>query len=124
MLSDLGRREDALTAAKEAVWLRRTLAAQRPDVFRPDLAMSLSVAAQCFDAFEQFEEGMAANIEAISVLTDPYVRLPPAFAPLMAAMVREYLARCEKQGSEQDMALLGPVAAVFQRLQSQQEDKT
>ena len=123
-LRDLGRREDALAAAGEAVWLRRTLAAQRPDVFRPDLATSLMVAAQCFDAFEQFEEGMAANIEAIAILTDPYVRLPQAFASLMAAMVRQYLARCEKQGSEPDMALLGPVAAVFQRLQSQQEDKT
>ncbi len=37
-LSDLGRREEALAAAEEAVGLYRELAAARPDAFRPDLA--------------------------------------------------------------------------------------
>ena len=41
-LSDLGRREDALAAAQEAVDLYRQLAADRPDAFLPDLAMSLN----------------------------------------------------------------------------------
>ncbi len=40
-LSDLGRREDALNAAEEAVSIRRRLASERPDAFIPDLAMSL-----------------------------------------------------------------------------------
>ena len=38
-LSDLGRREDALAAAQEAIDIHRRLAAERPDAFRPDLAM-------------------------------------------------------------------------------------
>ena len=42
MLSELGRREDALALAQEAVHIRRTLAAQRPDAFPPDLAASLN----------------------------------------------------------------------------------
>jgi hypothetical protein len=41
ILRDLGRREDALAAAQEGTDLYRRLAAERPDVFRPDLAMSL-----------------------------------------------------------------------------------
>jgi tetratricopeptide (TPR) repeat protein len=41
-LSDLGHREDALTAIQEAVELYRKLAADRPAAFNPDLAMSLN----------------------------------------------------------------------------------
>jgi hypothetical protein len=41
-LSDLGRREEALAAAQEAVDIRRRVAAARPDAFLPDLAMSLN----------------------------------------------------------------------------------
>ena len=40
-LSDVGRREDALAAAEEAVALRRELARARPDAFTPNLAGSL-----------------------------------------------------------------------------------
>ena len=35
MWGELGRREDALALAQEAVHIRRTLAAQRPDAFPP-----------------------------------------------------------------------------------------
>ena len=42
MLSALGRREEALEQAQEAVKLYRELAAARPDAFRPDLAGSLN----------------------------------------------------------------------------------
>jgi hypothetical protein len=38
----VGGREEALAAAQEAADLYRALATKRPDVFRPDLAMSLS----------------------------------------------------------------------------------
>ena len=39
--SDLGRREEALAAAQEAVDIYRRLAQTRPDAFLPDLATSL-----------------------------------------------------------------------------------
>src|ERR1035441_1674199 len=39
-LSDLGRREEALAQAEEAVRLYRQLAQGRPDAFLPDLASS------------------------------------------------------------------------------------
>src|SRR6267378_7782297 len=38
-LRDLGRREEALTAAEEAVRHYRALAAARPDAFTPNLAL-------------------------------------------------------------------------------------
>ena len=41
-MSELGRREDALAAAQEAIDIYRRLAAERPDAFLPDLAMSLN----------------------------------------------------------------------------------
>ena len=41
-LADLGRREDALAAIREAAGIYRELAAARPNMFRPDLAMSLN----------------------------------------------------------------------------------
>ena len=122
-LSTLGRREDALAAAEEAVGLRRTLAAQRPDAFRPDLATSLMVLAGVLDGLARAEEAVAANVEAIATLTDHFVRMPPAFAQSMGAMARDYLERCEKLDREPDMALLAPVLAVFGRMQGQQGDQ-
>ncbi len=50
MLSEVGDREAARSAAREAADLYRALSAQRPDAFRPDLARSLMVQAQCLDA--------------------------------------------------------------------------
>ena len=44
-LSALGRREEALNAAEEAVGHYRALAAARPDAFIPDLALSLNTLA-------------------------------------------------------------------------------
>ncbi|WP_037462702.1 tetratricopeptide repeat protein, partial [Skermanella stibiiresistens] len=41
-LSALGRREEALERAGEAVAVYQELAAARPDAFRPDLALSLN----------------------------------------------------------------------------------
>ena len=41
-LSELGRREDALAAAREANDIYRRLATDRPDAFLPDLATSLN----------------------------------------------------------------------------------
>ncbi len=49
MLSDLGRREEALKAAEEAVGLYRPLADARPDIFIPDLAGSLNTLANTLE---------------------------------------------------------------------------
>ncbi|HEY1931106.1 MAG TPA: hypothetical protein VGG99_03765 [Acetobacteraceae bacterium] len=121
-LSDLGEREAALAAAREAAELYRTLAAQRPDAFRPYLATSLSVRANCFEAAGQMEYALADDVEAIALLAPMFVRLPQAFAPLMRAVARGYLQRCEKHGRQPDQALLAPVVAAFDQLRGEQDD--
>ena len=63
-LSDLGRREEALAAAQEAVNIRRDLARARPEAFTPDLAMSLNNLANVLAALGRREEALAAAQEA------------------------------------------------------------
>jgi tetratricopeptide (TPR) repeat protein len=109
-LSDLGNQEAALTVAREAVDIRRTLAGERPDTLRPDLATSLAVLADCLEAADQPEPALAADVEAVAALTPAFLRTPQAFTPLMGAVVRDYLRRCEAFGTEPDAALLAPVA--------------
>ena len=64
-LSDLGRREEALSAAEEAVGLYRALAAARPDAFLPDLAMSLNNLANRLNDLGRREEALSAAEEAV-----------------------------------------------------------
>jgi tetratricopeptide (TPR) repeat protein len=64
-LSDLGRREEALAAAQEAVDIYRDLARARPEAFTPDLAMSLNNLANCLSALGRREEALAAAQEAV-----------------------------------------------------------
>ncbi|MEA3274615.1 MAG: hypothetical protein U9Q81_04820, partial [Pseudomonadota bacterium] len=63
-LSALGRREAALAAAQDAAELYRELAAQRPDAFRPDLAMSLNNLASFLSALGRREAALAAAQDA------------------------------------------------------------
>jgi tetratricopeptide (TPR) repeat protein len=63
-LSDLGRREDALTAIEEAVRLRRQLAAARPDAFTPDLARSLNNLSNRLSDLGRREDALTAAQEA------------------------------------------------------------
>ena len=83
-LSNLGRPEAALEAAREAVAIRRRLAADRPDAFLPDLATSLSNLGNCLSELGRREEALAAAREG----TDIYRRLatgrPDAFLPDLA----------------------------------------
>ena len=64
-LSDLGRREEALAAAEEAVRLYQQLAQQRPDAFLPDLATSLNNVANRLSELGRREEALATAEEAL-----------------------------------------------------------
>ena len=63
-LSNLGRREEALAQAQEAVRLYQQLAAARPDAFLPDLAMSLNNLANRLSNLGRREEALAQAQEA------------------------------------------------------------
>jgi tetratricopeptide (TPR) repeat protein len=66
-LSGLGRREEAVAAAQEAVDIRRRLAAARPDAFLPDLAMSLNNLGARLSGLGRRDEAVAAAQEAVAV---------------------------------------------------------
>jgi tetratricopeptide (TPR) repeat protein len=109
-LSALGRREEALVAAEEAVQLYRALAAARPDAFTPNLAKSLSVLGDMLEALERISEALPNDEQAVRLLL-PYLLLHPAsFAGPIATYAGDYIRRCELAGREPDGALLGKVA--------------
>ena len=66
-LSTLGRREDALAAATEAVTIRRDLARARPEAFTPNLGISLNNLARILFALGRREEAVAAAQEAAAL---------------------------------------------------------
>ncbi|MBM4328263.1 MAG: tetratricopeptide repeat protein [Deltaproteobacteria bacterium] len=84
MLSDLGRREEALKAAKEAVEIYRDLAKARPDAFLPDLAMSLNNLGGRLSNLGRREEALEAAQEATEIYQGLAKARPDAFLPDLA----------------------------------------
>jgi tetratricopeptide (TPR) repeat protein len=83
----LGKREEALAAAQEAVKLYRALAQKSPDAFNPDLARALGVFGTVLDASGRREEALDSFEEGVRVL-EPYCRaLPEAYGGLMTFLV-------------------------------------
>jgi tetratricopeptide (TPR) repeat protein len=75
MLSDLGRREEALTAAEEAVRLRRALAEARPHAF---------ILANRLSDLGRHQEALNAAEEAVRLYRDLAAARPDAFIPELA----------------------------------------
>jgi tetratricopeptide (TPR) repeat protein len=116
MLSDLGRREEALERAQEAVDIRRELAASQPDAFRPDLAMSLSVLADCLEALSRLSDAIGSDEDAIRALGPMFLRSAAPFSRLMDVIVRDYIRRLEALNREpkpEIANLLAKILAVF-----------
>ena len=106
MLSDLGRREEALAAAQEATELYRRLAAQQPDAFLPDLARSLAVYGVILRGLGRHAEAAAAFAEGLRVI-HPFVRASPAaFGELANALLQNYRGACEAVEETPDEALV------------------
>ncbi len=66
----------------------------------------------------QTETAIPFDLEAIQTMREPFFVLPAAHARMMQVYVRDYLARCQKIGVEPDVALLTPIAEVFERLKN------
>ena len=84
MLSELGRREEALEAIEEAVELRRWLAAASPEAFLPELAMSLNNQSAMLSALGCREEALATIEEAVRIYRGLAAARPDAFLPELA----------------------------------------
>ncbi len=77
----MGDREAALSAAREAVEIRRALSAQRPDAFRPDLAASLNNLATMLSEVGDREAALSAAREAADLYRALSAQRPDAFRP-------------------------------------------
>jgi len=84
LLSDLGRREEALQAASEAVDIHRGLAKARPDAFLPALAGSLHNLGNKLSALGRREEALQVTSEAVDIRRGLAKARPDAFLPALA----------------------------------------
>ncbi|WP_217427409.1 tetratricopeptide repeat protein, partial [Sphaerotilus uruguayifluvii] len=98
-LSALGQREEALAAAREAVEIYRELARQRPDAFRPNLAVALNNVANFLSALGQREEALAAAREAVEIRRELARQRPDAFCPDLATSLAVMGLRLEESGA-------------------------
>jgi len=108
-LSDLGRREEALGASEEAVTIYRELAAGRPDMFQPDLALSLGTKGAILSADGNAPGSAECFREGMLHLKPLFLSAPDAFRSLMTALTRAYFQACQTATLEPDMALLTEV---------------
>jgi tetratricopeptide (TPR) repeat protein len=83
-LGSLGRREEGLAAAEEAVRLCRGLAATRPDAFTPYLAASLSNLATVLSDLGRREEALIAAEESVQIRRTLAVTRPDVFTEALA----------------------------------------
>jgi len=84
MLSDVGRREEALAQVEEAVRICRQLEQQRPDTFLPDMAMSLHNLASRLSELGRWEEALAQAEEAVRIYRQLAQLRLDAFLPNLA----------------------------------------
>ena len=120
-LSGLGWREEALTAAEEAVEHHRALADAWPDTFIADLARSLWVLGNKYGETEKPDLAIVTLAEALQLLTPMFLKLPAAMFEMMDGILLSYRAQCAAVGREPDMELLGPVLAVVEKMKQQEE---
>ena len=84
-LANVGRNDDALDTSREAVDMRRVLAAQQPDAFLPYLAMSLNTLGnRLSSSVGRCAEALAAFKEAISIRRALANDKPDTFVPDLA----------------------------------------
>jgi tetratricopeptide (TPR) repeat protein len=79
-LSDLGQEEEALACSREALEIRRRLAAARPDRFEPDYAGSLNNLGNRLANLGQIEEGRAAMDQALIIMERLASKRPRVYA--------------------------------------------
>ncbi len=101
-LASLGRREEALEAVQEAVFLYRDLEQFRPDVFGPDLATSLNNLSNSLSELGHSEEALVAVQEAASLYRNLAQSRPDAFGPDLATSLNNLSNRLSDLGRREE----------------------
>jgi tetratricopeptide (TPR) repeat protein len=116
-LGSLGRWEEALGAAEEAVTIRRELAAARPDEFRPGLADSLNSLSNRLAELERREKGLAASQEATVIYRELAAARPEEFRLALAGSLNSLSIRLADLGRrEEALAASQEATGVYREL--------
>ncbi len=122
-LSRLNRREDALTAAQEAVGLYRQLAAARRDVFAPNLATSLNNLANRLSDLNRREEALAAAQEVVGLYRQLVTARPNVFALDLAGSLNNLANRLSDLNHREDaLAAAQEAVGLYRQLAATRPD--
>ena len=110
-LFDVGERNEALEAAREAMELYRGLAEASPAAYTPRLAASLNNLANCLSAVGEHNEALEAAREAVRLRRALAEASPAAYTPDLAASLNN-LANCLSAVGEHNEALVAAREAV------------
>ena len=110
-LSDVGERNEALVAAREAVKLCRGLAEASPQAYTPDLAMSLNNLANILSAVGERNEALVVAREAVELYRGLAEASPLAYTPNLAGALNNLAASLSAVG-ERNEALVAARGAV------------
>ncbi|MEV6710270.1 tetratricopeptide repeat protein, partial [Micromonospora wenchangensis] len=93
-LADLGRPEQALTPAEEAVRIRRHLAETNPDAYLPNLATSLNNLGNHLADLGRPEQALTTTEEAVRIRRHLAETNPDAYLPDLAISLWAYARVC------------------------------
>ncbi len=116
----IGQREEALEAAREAVEIYRELARQRPDAFRPDLAMSLNNVANRLSDLGLREEALEAAREAVEIRRELARQRPDIFRPDLAMSLSNMAIQLGDLGQREEALKAAREAVEIRRKLAQQ----
>ncbi len=101
-MSELGRREEALGKAQEAVRIYEQLAVAQPDAFLPDLAMLLNNLGMFLSDLGLRDEALGRAQEALRVYEQLAVVRPGAFLPYLAGALNNLANRLSDSGRQEE----------------------
>ncbi len=114
-LSEVGCRDAALAYAQEAADLRRELAAERPDAFRPNLAASLNTLSNSLSEVGRREDALDAAREAADLYRELAAERPDAFRPDLAGSLNNLSNSLSEVGRREDALAAAREAADLRR---------
>ncbi|KAF9503809.1 hypothetical protein BS47DRAFT_1490332 [Hydnum rufescens UP504] len=109
-------RDWAIPEQKEGPGIRRLLATDRPEVFRPDLACSLSNLSIGLSKFGRDEEAFKANEEALAIYRLLATDCPEVFRPDLAHSLNNQSNRLSKFGRDEEALKANEEALAIYRL--------
>lgn len=96
--------------------IRRALAADRPDAFRPNLATSFGAMGSILRASDEHAGARDAFAEGLATLTPILMAYPQGAAPLAVNLLRDYLQSCEAATTDPNSELLEPIIEILHQI--------